>query len=216
MGKYLITPKQSFSSFFVFPIPANPGLWHIPISNWLVKTMICNSGTKWGEHAALEGTWIRAGGQSKSFSTPALTLIQHPPPAPALGRPHLGFTHQPTLVDANQECQASPWESTFQISLRLSLRLILSTGLQNLFARIMFIQFLTYRDETRTQLKADESPSGCQLTRGSSGRKNEVASQGFCNYPQVFFFFLLSVYFEVISNFKKICKSSPKNSHITW
>lgn len=98
----------------------------------------------------------------------------------------------------------------------LSLRLILSTGLQNLFARIMFIQFLTYRDETRTQLKADESPSGCQLTRGSSGRKNEVASQGFCNYPQVFFFFLLSVYFEVISNFKKICKSSPKNSHITW
>lgn len=72
------------------------------------------------------------------------------------------------------------------------------------------------QDERRTQVKADESPSGCELTWGSSGRKNEVASQGFCNYPQVFFFLLLlSVYFEVISNFKKICKSSLKNSHIT-
>ena len=187
--------------------------------------MIYNSGTKWGERAALEGTWIRAGGQSKSFSTPALTRIQ-PPTSPRPGKAPLRV-HSSAYAGG-----CKPRMPGFPLGIHipnfpgppLCLRLILSTGLQSLFARIMFTQFLTYRDqfltyrdETRTQLKADESPSGYELTRGSSGRKNEVASQGFCNYPQVcFFFFLLSVYFEVISNFKKICKSSPKNSHITW
>ena len=202
MGKDLITPKQSFSSFFVFPIPANPGLWHILISNWLVKTMIYNSGTKWGERAALEGTWIRAGGQSKSFSTPALTLIQ-PPTSPRPGKAPLRV-HSSAYTGG-----CKPRMPGFPLGIHipnfpgppLCLRLILSTGLQSLFARIMFTQFLTYRDqfltyrdETRTQLKADESPSGYELTRGSSGRKNEVASQGFCNYPQVCFFFFSSVF----------------------
>lgn len=151
--------------------------------------MKCNSGTKWGEHAPLEGTWIRAGGQSRSFSTPALTLTPPPPPTP--GRPHLRV-HSSAYAGV---CR--PRMPGFPVGVHipnlpgppLSLRLILNTGLQSLFARIMFIQFLTYRDERRTQLKADESPSGCELTWGSSGRKNEVASQGLCNYPQVFFFF---------------------------
>lgn len=66
----------------------------------------------------------------------------------------------------------------------------------------MLIQFFIYRAEKRTQLKG-ESPSGCELTWGSSERKNKVAREGFCNYPQVFISSFSSVFMYLSgSNFK--------------